>query len=102
MGQPGVCGNEPHTQHRGSLQEALPKPCSKPAQDMWEGASLAQPAPKVPLITHQTPLRWALLLIQIKGQQINDGFSYVDKHLNLSASALKGQPDAARERGIPS
>lgn len=102
MGQPSVCGNEPHTQHRESLQAALPKPCPKPAQDVWEGASLAQVAPKVPVITPQTHLRWAPLLIQNKGQQINDGLSYVDKHLNLSASALKGQQDAARERGIPS
>lgn len=84
MGQPSVCGNEPQTQHRGSLWGgALSKPCSKPVQDMWEGASLAQPAPKVLLITPQTPLRWAPLLIQIKGQHINDGFSYVDKHLSL-------------------
>lgn len=64
---------------------------------MWEAASLAQPALKVSLITPQTPPRWALLLIQIKGQQTNDGFSYVDRHLNLGAPALKGQQGAARE-----
>lgn len=83
MVQPSVCGYEPHTQHRGSLQGDLPKPCSKPAQGMWEGVSLAQPAPEVQLIPPQTPLRCAPLLVQMKGQHINDGFSYMDNHLML-------------------
>jgi len=74
MGQPSDCGNKPHIWHTGSLQEALPEPCSEPAQGKCEGASLAQPAPKVTLIAPQTPLRWAPLLIQIKGQQISSGF----------------------------